>query len=390
MTGASNEADGLTGLVPQPLKGQHNFFLRGDGTWAATGVEELSTLVGLPGKNGEASSGIFALLDNKADSSKVESIESKLLGLIGEDENKTVKEIALETLQQTLIPEDADENLDSLEEIAEMIQDYPKETAEIKTNIQSLYEIVNGDGKGSINARIEESFYKFITNETDDGVINSYKELIDYVATHGGEVSEIISDINELKELTETYEYVEYEVAHKPVGTLVNYLDKEIRIMCPKDTEWTFQNPGANGDKNHHYIGFRAYAPAEAHSFKEDMGEIIMDNTMHYFENNSFAGIDEFGRKYSLMWLAVARYQDGKWTYYGANSTAKKFIGWTYSVEWYNEEGLLIHADSIRINLSNESCHTSLEKYLNTNNLIQTDWLLLSGGDADDSDEVFY
>jgi hypothetical protein len=31
---------------------------------------------------------------------------------------------------------------------------------------------------------------------------------------------------------------------------------------------------------------------------------------MHYFENNSFAGIEENGRKFSIIWLPVALYNE--------------------------------------------------------------------------------
>lgn len=153
---------------------------------------------------------------------------------------------------------------------------------------------------------------------------------------------------------------VNYEVSHKPAGTLVNYSDEEIRVMCPADTQWTLQNSGETADENAYYIGFKAYAPdSSIVSFKEDLGETISDNTMNYFEDNDFAGIDEYGRKYSIIWLPVAMHdaETDTWTYYGSNSTAGKYIGWYYTVEWYNADSVKVAADTIRINLSNENCH---------------------------------
>ena len=100
-------------------------------------------------------------------------------------------------------------------------------------------------------------------------------------------------------------------------------------------------------------------------SFKEDDAEIIGDQTMYYFTNNPSAGIDEYGRKYSVCWLALASYDEttDTWTYFGKNSTTDKYIGWYYSVEWYNEIGKKIDSDKIRINLSNENCHYMIEDY---------------------------
>lgn len=159
---------------------------------------------------------------------------------------------------------------------------------------------------------------------------------------------------------------VDYEISHKPTGTLVNYSDNEIRVMCPADTEWKLQQSGENADANAYYIGFKAYAPSnDVVNFKEDLAEIISDQTMYSFDGNEFAGIDEYGRKYSIVWLPVAAYDSAsdKWTYYGSHSSDEKYIGWDYSVEWYNAAGVKVAADTIRINLSNENCHIHNEPY---------------------------
>lgn len=161
-------------------------------------------------------------------------------------------------------------------------------------------------------------------------------------------------------------EDVDYEIFSKPEGTIVDYREKEIRIMCPSDTQWELQNVGANGDPNRYYVGFKAYAPNDdVVSFKEDLAKTISDETMYLFENNEFAGIDEFGRKYSIVWLPAASYDSAvqTWAYFGANSTADKYTGWYYSVEWYDANNEIIASDCIRINLSNEECHTSIEPF---------------------------
>lgn len=156
-----------------------------------------------------------------------------------------------------------------------------------------------------------------------------------------------------------------YEISSKPIGTLVNYNGKEIRVMCPADTQWALQQVGAGGDSSKYYIGFKAYAPASnVNSFKESLAKTMTDQTMYYFVNNEFAGIDSNGRKYSIVWLPVAKHNDDDtWTYYGANSTADKLIGWNYCVEWYDANGVCVASDLIRINLSNENTHASIEPY---------------------------
>lgn len=156
---------------------------------------------------------------------------------------------------------------------------------------------------------------------------------------------------------------IKYEVTSSIPGMKVRYSDQEIRVMFPADTQWTSQQVGSTGNSNMHYFAFKAYAPSNAVSFKEDTAEIISDQTMHSFENNSFAGIDKYGRKYSIVWLAAANNNNGTWTYLGANSTKERYIGWHYSVEWYNADGQIIGSDLIRINLSNEDCHDIAEPY---------------------------
>lgn len=167
---------------------------------------------------------------------------------------------------------------------------------------------------------------------------------------------------NKLPGITEK---IKYQVKTTVEGALVNYSDKEIRIMYPADTDWSHQNVGAEGDANMHYFAFRAYAPENAVSFKEDTAEIISDQTMYFFEGNDFAGVDEFGRKYSVVWLPAAGFdtETNAWTYYGENSNKEHYIGWYYSVEWYNVNGKIITSDVVRINLSNESCHNVVEPY---------------------------
>lgn len=218
----------------------------------------------------------------------------------------------------------------------------------------------------------------------------------DYITAE--EVKELLEGVITTEELEQLLEEVapkeKYEVEATPSGTLLTKRESEIRIMCPKDTQWSKQSSGENADPNSYYIGLKIYAPSkDIYGFKEDLAEIISDQTLYTFENNPFAGIDADGRKYSIVWLPVARYDEATntWTYHGAKSTTKKFIGWYYSVEWYNEEKQLVDSQTIRINLSNEECHNFAEPYymgsINVNKLVQNEQesLVLYGGSASEN-----
>ena len=64
---------------------------------------------------------------------------------------------------------------------------------------QSDLDILTGDGEGSISKMIDAAINKFATDVTDDNVVNSYKELIDWVAQHGPEATKMASGISENK-----------------------------------------------------------------------------------------------------------------------------------------------------------------------------------------------
>lgn len=71
-----------------------------------------------------------------------------------------------------------------------------------KVNANAI-EVLNGTGEGSVDKKIDDAFNKFATNVTDDGVINSYKELIDWAAEHGGDAAEMAAAISKLEAIVD-------------------------------------------------------------------------------------------------------------------------------------------------------------------------------------------
>ena len=64
---------------------------------------------------------------------------------------------------------------------------------------QADLDTLTGTGEGSISKMIDAAINKFATDVTDDDVVNSYKELIDWVAQHGPEATQMASGISENK-----------------------------------------------------------------------------------------------------------------------------------------------------------------------------------------------
>lgn len=150
-----------------------------------------------------------------------------------------------------------------------------------------------------------------------------------------------------------------YEILDVPTGTLVDYGENEIRIMAPENSEWTLQNVGKGGDANTYYCTFKTYCPDDAVGYIEHLGNQVDKEILTDLKT------DEYGRKYQLTWLGLAKYDEtaDSWTYYGANSNENKYIGWDYQIDFFDANSVMIATDSIRINLSNENCHSAIKPY---------------------------
>jgi hypothetical protein len=174
------------------------------------------------------------------------------------------------------------------------------------------------------------------------------------------EVNAKIATKVDAEKVERSYEKIKYEITDVPVGAIVDYGDKEIRIMCPKDSVFAKQSVGTGGDANCYYMTFRTYVPNDnIVGYKEHLGDKVDPEILTDFKT------DTYGRRYQPTWLALAKYDEATkaWTYYGANSTTSKYIGWDYRIDWFDANGKMIASDSVRINLSNENCHSSIKPY---------------------------
>lgn len=175
---------------------------------------------------------------------------------------------------------------------------------------------------------------------------------------------DLIPKVYATKEMVkDTAMQVKYNISATPEGTLVKYGEKEIRVMCPADAKFVKQSVGTGGDPNTYYMTFKTYVTDDnAVGYIEHLGDQVDGEILTNFST------DEYGRRYQPTWLGLAKYDDatGVWSYYGSKSSTNKYIGWDYKIDWYDANGVMIASDSIRINLSNEDCHNSVEPYYMT------------------------
>ena len=76
------------------------------------------------------------------------------------------------------------------------LQDDISKVSEKATANASAIEVLNGEGDGSVKQSIDNAFNEFATNVTNDDVVNTYKELIDYAAKHGPEFTELVGKVD--------------------------------------------------------------------------------------------------------------------------------------------------------------------------------------------------
>lgn len=121
MAGATAEKDGRSGLVPTPVAGQQNLFLRGDATWA----NPTATV-----------------------QHQVDILTTQVGTLIGNDTDKSVRTIAAEEVAK--IVDGAPATLDTLKEIADYISEHP-DAGDIAQRVASLETIINTQDTGLVD-----------------------------------------------------------------------------------------------------------------------------------------------------------------------------------------------------------------------------------------------
>ena len=224
-----------------------------------------------------------------------------------------------------------------------LVRDEKADLTEVEADIDNLESGLSDLGMAmdkkadadEVNAKIGES----VTEAVDSANAYTDKKFEAAIAEH----------------LTE-----KYEICDVPEGTLVKIDDREIRIMCPHDAVFSKQNVGTGGDPNCYYAAFKTYVPNDSVvGYIERLGNQVDSEIQKTFS------VDEYGRKYQTTWLALARYDDstGVWNYYGKNSEVNRYIGWDYQIDFYNDSNEIVGSDTVRISLSNESCHFVNEPY---------------------------
>ncbi len=205
-----------------------------------------------------------------------------------------------------------------------------------------------------VNANIEDKMQKAndaaaemvdaLKDEHTEHIVALYDKCKDLKETNEQDAE----DIAELFELINEMNEEKYVLNNLPKGTLVDFREKEIRVMCPEGTVFEKQQVGPGGNANMYYMSLVSKAPEGAVKLIESDG-------------NKTETIDLEGKKSKTIWLALANLSGEVWNYFGKTSSTKKYIGWTYTLKWLDENDNVIESDSFRINLANENCYNAFE-----------------------------
>lgn len=137
-THAMEQVNGLANeFAKYQLKG--DYALKSEVTAVDQKVTDLATLVGtLP--DGATATTVVGYAKEVADKAAGDAaaVGAKVDTLVGEDAGKSARTIANEELAKQLIPESAQESLDTLKEIADWIQAHPAEVTEMNSKITAL------------------------------------------------------------------------------------------------------------------------------------------------------------------------------------------------------------------------------------------------------------
>ena len=175
--GADAENDGIAGLVPAPKAGQQDLFLRGDGVWANP-MTEVSNTMG--------------------------QIQAQLTTILGEDTNKSMREVAQAEASAAVaqVIAQAPEQFDTLKEIADWIQNNQGsvDVAGLTSRVTSLEEIING-----VEADEEAGVEAVLGLQT---IVSNLEISLNALE---GTVNEHSDDITELKEALKWQDIIEEE-----------------------------------------------------------------------------------------------------------------------------------------------------------------------------------
>lgn len=110
----------------------------------------------------------------------------------------------------------------------------------VKANTEAI-KTLNGTEEGSVDFKINAAFNDFATKVSNDEVVNTYKELIDYASAHGAEFTTLVGEVSKKAEtevlnnhMSDDTRHIGDEIKLEDNSTLY-IVDKEEKIIAQFD-----------------------------------------------------------------------------------------------------------------------------------------------------------
>lgn len=88
-----------------------------------------------------------------------------------------------------------------MDEVQEILTPSAEGSTTLLDRVATLETKMDGTGEGTVDAKIDAKINDFVEKISDDGTVNTLKELVDYVAAHDNVAADIVADITTLQEL---------------------------------------------------------------------------------------------------------------------------------------------------------------------------------------------
>lgn len=170
MIGATEDADGVSGLVPTPLQGQQNLYLQGNGTWSDPTID----------------------------------VKSELTRLKGSDTNSTIRQVAADEVAKVI--NNAPESFDTLKEIADWIADHDEtiDIVDVTTDVTALNNAVFGpDGNSGLVVDVQTLEDIINGTQTEQGLVTIVNNLRSNYTTLNSNVSVLTGRVDDLEDSVE-------------------------------------------------------------------------------------------------------------------------------------------------------------------------------------------
>lgn len=99
---------------------------------------------------------------------------------------------------------------------------------QITTNKNAL-DVLNGTGEGSVEKQITDAINKFANDVSDDSTVNTFKELVDWAASHSSEAAEMAAGITANKNAIDALQAKVGTIPESSAATtIVDYVDEQV------------------------------------------------------------------------------------------------------------------------------------------------------------------